>query len=775
MKLKLIKNVFAPKLRKRYPHTKIVVFDDWHSCPQWPHDESKGEKTRFNKAMEHMNSMYVYCDVVLFLEAELPTLDNVIRKCILNPSNHEWSFFIDSIQFQSRSSNLAIQKNDIVVDVDGSSSTALSLDAVKKLNKDVTVSYLRRPYGRPNRTPADDRGWLFAERITIAIKMATAPETQFDDVVLSNNEDLRNQIFKWSQIMREGARKEKTKPGSISDTLEHFKSILANKKFSWPNNDTLVIEIMENLIQKFRTNWDEEVKRQSSMAKRARELLLRWGCFSEQYVDRAGFLKDNEMSSRDVMNSVSRILVIGVVAPSLAMMPFIFEITKDPEEDMFWTSLWFGVVTAVVPVLFGSPLTAEFAGVPYGVHNIFDVFILAVDHFFVSFVCLRMLFGVSIVPLEYLCVIALCLIVINPIVLGTKWIPMTHPKTGKSVRVSLHILNKLPLNMVFDMKAISDFNRVDKLFELTSAFGFFYPVLAGIFFNSGIFVQSILVLVFFALRTCYEIAADSITTKTFGSDAMPVVSFGGVCMHEICLSFMMTSINHPLVFTILVLADVLENTFCLYSLYRTVSSIGNQKIVPLNDDVEEMTEEKQHTNEEAPRKSSLTKRTSSVYNLVQNLKTKSPKERHGTALFIVATLLQREMIETIVPIQSFGVLSVLYWVDVKSNSLVSGWDSSDYHQALMYTGIDLGVELLVFGFTIFFLSQIFPELKPWRILSGLVRMHFASMLMIMTTAWLGNLLLQCTFSGMDPLFRFEWLSCENVENSTWIGGFEWDC
>ena len=153
----------------------------------------------------------------------------------------------------------------------------------------------------------------------------------------------------------------------------------------------------------------------------------------------------------------------------------------------------------------------------------------------------------------------------------------------------------------------------------------------------------------------------------------------------------------------------------------------------------------------------------------------SPKERHGTALFIVATLLQREMIETIVPIQSFGVLSVLYWVDVKSNSLVSGWDSSDYHQALMYTGIDLGVELLVFGFTIFFLSQIFPELKPWRILSGLVRMHFIPLLMIMTAIWLANLLFQCTFSGMDPLFRFEWLSCENVENSTWIGGFEWDC
>ena len=145
------------------------------------------------------------------------------------------------------------------------------------------------------------------------------------------------------------------------------------------------------------------------------------------------------------------------------------------------------------------------------------------------------------------------------------------------------------------------------------------------------------------------------------------------------------------------------------------------------------------------------------------------------ALFIAATLLQREMIETRVPIQSLGVLSILHWVDVKSNSLVSGWDSSTYHQALMYTGIDLGVEVVVFGFTILALRHIFPELKPWRILSGLVRIHFSSMWRLMMGAWLANLLFQSTFSGMDPLLRFEWLSCENKENSTWIGGFEWDC
>ena len=241
-------------------------------------------------------------------------------------------------------------------------------------------------------------------------------------------------------------------------------------------------------------------------------------------------------------------------------------------------------------------------------------------------------------------------------------------------------------------------------------------------------------------------------------------------MHEICLSFMMTSINHPLVLVILILADVLENCYCLYSLRRMVSSIKSNKVVPVDsesvvrDDCEITTKRK-----------SLTKRTSSVYNLVQDLDSKSADERRGTALFIAATLLQRELVETIVPIQSLGMISVLYWLNIKSNSLVSGMSKDEFHQALMYTGIDLGVELLVFVFTIVALRYIFPELNPWRILSGLLKMHAVSMSMIMCVTWIANLLFQCTYSGMDPLFRFEWLACEDNSDSTWIGGYEWEC
>jgi hypothetical protein len=241
-------------------------------------------------------------------------------------------------------------------------------------------------------------------------------------------------------------------------------------------------------------------------------------------------------------------------------------------------------------------------------------------------------------------------------------------------------------------------------------------------------------------------------------------------MHEICLSFMMTSINHPLVLVILVLADVLENCYCLYSLRRMVSSIKSNKVVP-----EDSESTVRDNSEITTNRKSLTKRTSSVYNLVQDIDNKSADERRGTALFIAATLLQRELIETIVPIQSSGMISMLYWLNIKSNSLVYGWSNKEYHQALMYTGIDLGVELLVFGCTISALRYIFPKLNPWQILTGLLKMHSVSMSLLMCCMWILNLLFQCTYSGVDPLFRFEWLTCEDNANSTWIGGYEWDC
>ena len=127
--------------------------------------------------------------------------------------------------------------------------------------------------------------------------------------------------------------------------------------------------------------------------------------------------------------------------------------------------------------------------------------------------------------------VVLCIVVVNPICLGTKWIPVKHPKTGEQVRVNLRTIYHLPQKFYFDAKVQSNMMRVEKLNKLSFGFGLMYPVLAGVFFNSSVFVQAFLVPIFFILRSWYEYAADSLTANTFGSDAMPVVSFGGTLLH----------------------------------------------------------------------------------------------------------------------------------------------------------------------------------------------------------------------------------------------------
>jgi hypothetical protein len=128
-------------------------------------------------------------------------------------------------------------------------------------------------------------------------------------------------------------------------------------------------------------------------------------------------------------------------------------------------------------------------------------------------------------------VVVLCIVVVNPILFGTKWIPVKHPKSGEQVGVNIQTIFSLPQKFYFDAKVYFNSMRVDKLFKLSSGFALMYPVLAGVFFNSSVLVQAFLVPIFFILRSWFEYAADSLTANTFGSDAMPLVSFGGTLLH----------------------------------------------------------------------------------------------------------------------------------------------------------------------------------------------------------------------------------------------------
>ena len=109
--------------------------------------------------------MYCYCDVVLFVQAPLPKLDERNYECELVPSSTSGCILSTRYSTAKDEKDVTIQKNDIVVGIKGRRNDIIDcrFDEEDEGKKD--LSFLKRPYGRPNRTPADERGWLYAQRI----------------------------------------------------------------------------------------------------------------------------------------------------------------------------------------------------------------------------------------------------------------------------------------------------------------------------------------------------------------------------------------------------------------------------------------------------------------------------------------------------------------------------------------------------------------------------------------------------------------------------------
>ena len=97
-------------------------------------------------------------------------------------------------------------------------------------------------------------------------------------------------------------------------------------KFTFPNNDKLVDEIMTDLVSQFERNWKKEEERQRNMAVRARELLLRWGSFSEDYVERAELLCDVDRNDGKRKSWIVLAIFVAFVAPMIGTLPFVITI-----------------------------------------------------------------------------------------------------------------------------------------------------------------------------------------------------------------------------------------------------------------------------------------------------------------------------------------------------------------------------------------------------------------------------------------------------------------
>jgi len=130
-----------------------------------------------------------------------------------------------------------------------------------------------------------------------------------------------------------------------------------------------------------------------------------------------------------------------------------------------------------------------------------------------------------------------------------------------------------------------------------------------------------------------------------------------------------------------------------------------------------------------------------------------------------------------VPVQAFICLTLMYLSDVSSNSLVVDWiDSSDYWESMKYIAIDMVVEIVIYMTTVAALRTISSRIHPFKILRGLLRMHYFEFTLMSFVVWGIMLLFQSSYSGVDMKFDFMWLkSCTNNTSLVWLGGFDWSC
>jgi len=157
------------------------------------------------------------------------------------------------------------------------------------------VTWLRRPYGRVNSTLNDDRGWLHLERIIIAMKAAAADPASFDDIIMTSSKTLNTKLLRWSNRLRRAARKQISNPQILVEAEKKFKSELEPKKFQFTKDRKIVQELLCNLMKQFKEDWNGEVEKQKTISQRGRDIVMRWGCFSESYVEKAGFLSDEKI------------------------------------------------------------------------------------------------------------------------------------------------------------------------------------------------------------------------------------------------------------------------------------------------------------------------------------------------------------------------------------------------------------------------------------------------------------------------------------------------
>lgn len=196
-------------------------------------------------------------------------------------------------------------------------------------------------------------------------------------MIFTNSNRIRDEVyFSCVQILRAVKKSRALKNSDSLDlALKNFGSKLRQKRFSMPSDSVMVIEMMEGLIERFAKDWNKEREKQRTMLKRARQMLLNWGSFSDNYIARAGFLAESwTLSASEWIADVVRVLTTTFVPFSLPLALLSISLADPPTacKSTVVDCAQYAVVMAFVVLLQALPpviCNREFAGIPTGLHT----------------------------------------------------------------------------------------------------------------------------------------------------------------------------------------------------------------------------------------------------------------------------------------------------------------------------------------------------------------------------------------------------------------------
>jgi len=137
-------------------------------------------------------------------------------------------------------------------------------------NRPCPVKLRRLPFGKQNRIPAGERGWVYLERFLTMVKGAMVDEEDFGKVCFSNSPAALEQIRDGSALLREAAQQG---ADQLKEVLDTFFNALQHKHFSAASTDgtlfdgkrevaqndrQVVAHVMEQMVGVLSSEWEKQ-------------------------------------------------------------------------------------------------------------------------------------------------------------------------------------------------------------------------------------------------------------------------------------------------------------------------------------------------------------------------------------------------------------------------------------------------------------------------------------------------------------------------------------